>query len=234
VIGDGLAGPGSSRPSPSAASDGRLPLANARVRTHNEVMHQGRKHDPADSGLIIEFDEPESPTTVPMRARRGPVSVAVLGTALVLLAVTVWSIATPAAPSGDATPPPRIATLLAVTYLGPGQPTASSAYFRTVFSVTPLQNEPITLRALSVDERGVTVSVQPALPITVLPSRGTNITLEWTVTDCAAVPKRESSAYINLIADNGRYARTWFAIPGPAYSADLTRLLRSACPAGRA
>jgi hypothetical protein len=97
--------------------------------------------------------------------------------------------------------------------------------------ITPVPGARVRLLNYYVNENGIVSLAEAAPSREPLPVSGTNVRLELTVADCAVVPIGESMSFVNVVADGPAGTTDRFTILGAQYSSDLTRLLRTVCPA---
>jgi len=97
--------------------------------------------------------------------------------------------------------------------------------------ITPVPGARVRLLNYYVNESGIVSVAESAPSREPLPVSGTDVRLELAVADCAVVPIGESMSSVNVVADGPAGMTDRFTILGARYSSDLTRLLRTVCPA---
>ncbi len=201
--------------------------------------------DEVPATLEIEFEDDEaSPGAAAYRAGRPR---DLRSAAMVTLAATVLGAALYGAhrpgPAGAgpslagtnsrtviANAPNYAAFVVTVSYQGSHLVSLEERRLEVDLRIAPVTGARVSVLNYYVSEKGVTSRAVSQQSMTPLPAAGTNVRLELTVTDCAAVPIGESMSFVDVVADGPIGVMDRFTILGDRYSADLTRLLSALCP----
>ena len=202
----------------------------------------GGADDEGAGALEIEFEDgDESPDrAVPAAGRSRDLRAA----ALIALAVVTLAAALSAThrtrPSGtndtnnvivSIAAPDYAASMVTVQYRGAHVDSLQQRRIVVDLLLTPAPGAQVTVLNYYVDENGIVSSAETALSGKPLPGSGTDARLELTVDDCAVAPIGESMSFVNVVAVGPAGTTDRFTILGEHYSLDLSRLLRTVCPA---
>ncbi|MFD5907343.1 hypothetical protein ACFWHL_01360 [Streptomyces massasporeus] len=175
---------------------------------------------------------------LPPGRRRAVVAAAVIAVA------AASALALPQALAPDRHPPPHDpvpaptpwpATVTAWHYLGRAEtPNSPGRTGRFRFAVTVERGPAVTLQVDGTSYPGLTARAVPGPAFTVPAGTPRGITVEITVSDCAALPPEVDHPFLAVTLRNVRAIQRHSFIFGRAYARDLSDLFRAACGPGTA
>jgi len=195
----------------------------------------------ADGLLEIEFEDDDAPPAPAAPAGRSrdlrPVTLTSLVAAVLIAALWATHAAAPGAGTGSgnsaslqAAPPNYANYVVTVSYQRSRLLSLAQRRIEIDLRVTPIPEAKVSIIDYYVSENGVRARADPPPSMTPLPAGGTDVKLDLTVTDCAAVAIGESMAFVDVVANGPAGTMDRFTILGSRYSADLARLLVTVCP----
>lgn len=194
--------------------------------------------DDRQGALEIEFEDEEAAAPASRAGRSRDLRPAALTTlAATMLGAALWAthgLATPNAVTGPVETPHAArdyaAFVVTVAYQGSHLLSAAQRRIEVDLRVTPVPGAKVRIVAYYISENGVSTHADPPPSGTALPTGGTDVKLELTVTNCATVPIGESMGFVDVIADGPTGVTDRFTILGERYATDLAGLLRRLCP----
>lgn len=88
---------------------------------------------------------------------------------------------------------------------------------------------PVTVSSISQDNPGISTSVDPTTPITVLDGQTVRLTVTWRVMSCVIATSSHSADGVNITASALQTVQTWDAALGAQFTKDLDSEISTVC-----
>ncbi|MEV7419989.1 Tat pathway signal sequence domain protein [Streptomyces sp. NPDC089919] len=181
------------------------------------------------------WDEPPRPgPRRPRSGRRRALTALALALAAAAGAGYLYATRTdpPAVPAPAELPYP--AQAFSVRYGGPAPATTRrDAAFAFAVLLRTTDGPPVTVHAIRQPSAALSVTADPAPPLTLAKGEMRVVVLQIAVTNCMHVPRNAGLPFLEVTLSNERAKEEHSYILGDRYARELSEALSTACPAGR-